>query len=66
MRRNQIRIRNIMDGKRKESKMPDATMLECMRFFDIPIATFRKEWAELSDTDKAQIKKGIGDGSFAY
>lgn len=30
------------------------------------LTTFRKEWGELSDTDKAQIRQGIEDGSLNY
>ena len=46
--------------------MPDAKLTEIMAFFDMPIKEFRDEWARLSDTDKAQIRAGIGDGSFTY
>lgn len=30
------------------------------------LKSFTAEWAGLSDTDKVQIRNGIGDGSFAY
>lgn len=43
-----------------------ATLVEVMKFFGIPIATFRKEWALLEDAEKDQLRKGIGDGSYAY
>ena len=46
--------------------MADASMVDVMKFFGIQIATFRKEWEQLTDTDKAQLKKGIGDGSLTY
>jgi len=43
-----------------------ATLVEIMRFFDMPIATFRKEWANMTDTDKKQIATGIGNGTLTY
>lgn len=44
-----------------------ATMVEVMKFLGYDnIATFRKEWAELSDKDKDQLKRGIGNGSLTY
>jgi len=52
--------------------MADATATEVMRFFDFTedgkqnVAKFRKEWAELSDEDKAAIKTGIGNGTLSY
>ena len=46
--------------------MPEATMVEVMRFFGMQIATFRKEWEKLTDQDKAQLKRGIGDGTLNY
>ena len=37
------------------------------KFFGIDnVALFRKEWSELSDVDKAQIKDGLTDGSLTY
>ena len=41
-------------------------MVDVMKFFGIPIAQFRKEWAELTDKDKEQIKQGIEDGTLSY
>jgi hypothetical protein len=46
--------------------MPDATLKETMAYFGISIGQFGKEWKELTDEDKAQIKAGIGDGTFTY
>ncbi len=36
-------------------------MAHVMKYFGIPIAQFRKEWAELSDVDKKQLKDGVGE-----
>lgn len=33
---------------------------------DYKLAQFRKEWADLTDGDKAQIKAGLEDGSLTY
>ena len=51
----------------------EGTLSKVMKFFgftkkdgtnDVP--AFRKEWGALTDTDKAQIKQGIEDGSLDY
>lgn len=31
-----------------------------------PLARFRAHWGELTDQDKADLRTGIGDGSFNY
>ena len=41
-------------------------MVGVMKFFDIKAGQFRTEWAELSETDKAQLKAGIENGSLTY
>jgi hypothetical protein len=46
--------------------MPDATVKEIQAFFNVSAGTLIKEWKQLSDTDKAQIKAGIGNGSYTY
>ncbi len=49
--------------------MADATLVDVMHFFGFEkseIGKFRREWNELSDEEKAQFKKGIGDGSLTY
>jgi hypothetical protein len=30
------------------------------------LKAFREQWEALTDSDKAQIKVGMGDGSFTY
>ncbi len=43
------------------------TMVDVKNYFEIEnIAKFRVEWAELTDQDKADLKQGIGDGTFTY
>lgn len=45
----------------------DATISQVKNFFgEDNTAKFAKEWRDLTDTDKAQIKAGIGDGSLTY
>lgn len=40
---------------------------EIRQFFGITnVALFRKEWSELSDKDKAEIKEGLSNGSYTY
>lgn len=46
--------------------MAPATMVEVMRYFDMTPATFKKEWSELSDQDKMDLKNGVGNGSLTY
>lgn len=52
--------------------MADATMAEVWRYFadgdtkSFPLGKFREEWAELTDTDKAQLRAGVGNGTLTY
>jgi hypothetical protein len=51
--------------------MPDQkhrreTMVEVMKFFGMRPTDFRKEWAELTDTDRDQLKAVHADGSLTY
>ena len=46
--------------------MADAGVKELKEFFGMDAATFMREWKELSDEDKADLKKGVGDGTFTY
>lgn len=41
-------------------------MAAIAKFFAIPLARFRAEWADLSDQDKADLKAGMSDGSLNY
>ncbi len=47
--------------------MPDATLNQIRAFFNIESAQkFTAEWQKLTDADKAQIRAGIGDGTYNY
>lgn len=47
--------------------MADATLAQVSAFFGYGnLALFRKEWTELDAGSKAQIKIGIGNGSYTY
>lgn len=49
--------------------MADATIKGVYDFFKSTyssLAQFRKDWDALSETDKAQLKAGIGDGTLTY
>lgn len=36
-----------------------ASMVDVMKFFDIAPSQFRKEWAELSEKDKTELKEMV-------
>lgn len=42
------------------------SMVDVMKYFGLKPTEFRKEWAELSETDKEDLKKGVADGSLTY
>jgi hypothetical protein len=46
--------------------MADATLKEIMTALGMTPSDFSKEWKKLSDTDKAQLKIGIGNGTLTY
>jgi len=46
--------------------MTDATLKEIMAFFGMTGPEMTREWKALSDTDKKQIKAGLGNGSLTY
>ena len=49
--------------------MPEATLKQVAEFFRLPgesLTDFAKQWKELPEADKDQIKGGIGDGSLTY
>lgn len=46
--------------------MADATLKDVMAFFDMTAEEVRREWKLLTDADKADIKRGIGDGTLTY
>lgn len=57
--------------------MADATIKQVADFFKIgdgkvstdprnSLTAFSKEWKELSDDEKTQLKQGIGDGTLTY
>lgn len=46
--------------------MADATLKEVTTYFGIKLSEFKNEWAALTDEDREQIKRGIGDGTETY
>jgi hypothetical protein len=46
--------------------MAAATMIDVMKYFEMKPAEFKAQWARLTDTGKAQLKEGIGNGSLTY
>jgi hypothetical protein len=51
--------------------MATATLTQVHKFFqgddkDYNLAKFRAHWSELSDTDKTQLRDGIGDATLTY
>lgn len=47
-----------------------ATMADVFKFFadgtDYKMSEFRNDWKDLTDEDKEQLKRGIGDGTLTY
>lgn len=42
-------------------------MKDVMKYFGFPsAAAFAKEWKTLTEQDKEDLKRGIGDGSLTY
>ena len=41
-------------------------MTDVMRYFDMKAGEFRAEWSKMTETDKAQLKAGITDGTLTY
>ncbi len=53
--------------------MTAATMIEVMDYFGYKradgkrdVTGFRKDWAMLTEEEKAQLRAGIGNGTFTY
>ena len=49
--------------------MADATLKDVRDYFKRDgeaLTDFGKEWKELSDKDKDDLKRGLGDGSLTY
>jgi len=52
--------------------MGDATMVEVFNFLSdnksngYKLTDFRSEWVKLTDQDKVDLKKGVGDGTLNY
>lgn len=36
------------------------------KFFEMDSATFRKEWTQLTDQDRADIRMAFNDGTMTY
>lgn len=39
---------------------------EIMEFFGAKLGEFSKEWRQLTEQDRTQIRAGIEDGTFTY
>lgn len=50
----------------ESAKVPATGMAAVAKYFGMKLSDFRAQWAELTDTDKAQLKEGIGSGSLTY
>jgi hypothetical protein len=47
--------------------MPEANVKQVKDFFEESnTAKFSKEWKELSEEEKRQLKEGIGNGTLTY
>lgn len=47
-------------------KSTEASIMDVRNYFGMPTQQFSKEWKQLSDQDKKDFKKGIGDGTLNY
>ena len=47
--------------------MADATLGQVKDFFGYPtLAAFSADWKQLPEKDRAELRRGIGDGSLTY
>jgi hypothetical protein len=46
--------------------MPLAKLTDVIAFFEMTMREFREEWSRLSDEAKAEIREGIGNGTYTY
>lgn len=46
--------------------MAEATLKQVREFFGLSVSEMTQAWKELSDKDKSDLKKGIGDGTLNY
>jgi hypothetical protein len=47
--------------------MPEANLKQIKEFFGyVSLSAFSADWKQMSETDRAQIRDGIGDGTFTY
>jgi hypothetical protein len=47
--------------------MTDATMVQVKDFFGYKkLSDFRADWNNLTEQDKTELKKGIGNGTLTY
>jgi hypothetical protein len=48
------------------AELRQVPIVEIRDFFGMKSAEFAKQWAALTPDDKAQIKRGLADGSLNY
>lgn len=41
-------------------------LVQIREFFGMDMPSFRKEWAAMSDADKADLKAGVENGTLTY
>lgn len=46
--------------------MAPASVKQVVDYFGMKLSEFKKEWEKMTETDKEQLKKGIGDGTLTY
>lgn len=47
--------------------MPEATLVQVKDYFGYAsLSAFSKDWKQLTEEDREQLKAGIGDGSLTY
>lgn len=53
-----------MTDKPKAASIKDVS--DAVKVTGESLSAFSKQWRELSDKDKEDLKKGVGDGSMTY
>ena len=49
-----------------DATVTPGSLRHVQQFFGMAAAEFRKEWVELTESDKAQIQEGLKNGSLTY
>ena len=54
------------DTKTTDTPAKKSPLVAIMHYFEMPIATFKVEWAAVDDAAKLQLRAGIENGTLTY